>query len=98
MGSKANRSLPSFMGYSLECTSNNGKIAEKLDIRIINVAGNLDHVHLLYETNQIISQVISEIIKLECSEKDFLNSKIDIGVIFSFNLLLRSCGKWMGCC
>ena len=48
MNSKANRSLPSLMMYSLECTSNNGKIAEKLDIRIINMAGNLDHVHLLY--------------------------------------------------
>ncbi len=58
MGSKANRSSSSFMRYSLECTSNNGKIAEKLDIRIINMVGNPDHVHLLYETNQSISQVI----------------------------------------
>ena len=48
MNSKVNRSLPFFMRYLLEYTSNNGKIAEKLDIRIINMAGNLDHVHLLY--------------------------------------------------
>ncbi len=34
------------------------EIAEKLDIRIINMAGNPDHVHLLYETSQNISQII----------------------------------------
>ena len=47
MNSKANMSLYSFMRYSLECTSNNGEIAENPDIRIINMAGNPDHVHLL---------------------------------------------------
>ena len=47
MNSEVNRYLPFFMRYSLECTLNNGKIAEKLDIGIINMTGNPDHVQLL---------------------------------------------------
>ena len=58
MNSKANISLPSLMMYSLECTSNNGKIAESWILKLLIWQGNPDYLHLLQDTSKSISQDI----------------------------------------